>query len=501
MKLYHFLLTSVLTAGFSSCLLAPLLFSAASNDSALQAATALVRSGQYAEAHRLLTSALEKSSKDPRLWTLDGFALSRMGREKDALASYESALRIAPRYLPALEGAGEVKFRNRTADAADVLREVIAIRPDEQAAHAMLATLSFEHHDCQTAEAEFAKSEQAIANQSVALNQRGACLIQLNRPREAVAVFEQVIKLLPDGASAHYNLAFSLLQAGNARQAIEVLTRLPPGKRDADTLDLLSDAYERVSDTPSAVATLREAIVQHPDNARLYVHFANLCLAHSSFAAGVDMLNVGIARSASTASLYLARGILEVQLANYAAAESDFSRAETLKAGSKYAAALENMMRLQQDQLQPAAADLRRRIKQHPQDAFLYYLLAETLARSGAVPGSAEFSDAVRAAQTAVRLQPDLGLARGVLGKLYLQEGNVEAAIEQSRLAYQSDPADVTALYHLIRALKKAGRTQEIPALTRKLADLRQQAQKKEMSERQFAIVSHAANGGASLRR
>jgi hypothetical protein len=49
--------------------------------------------------------------------------------------------------------------------------------------------------------------------------------------------------------------------------------------------------------------------------------------------------------------------------------------------------------------------------------------------------------------------------------------------------------------------LKKAGRTQEIPALTRKLADLRQQAQKKEMSERQFAIVSHAANGGASLRR
>lgn len=227
MKLYHFLLTSVLTAGFSSCLLAPLLFSAASNDSGLQAATALVRSGQYAEAHRLLTSALEKSSNDPRLWTLDGFALSRMGREKDALASYESALRIAPRYLPALEGAGEVKFRNRTADAADVLREVIAIRPDEQAAHAMLATLSFEHHDCQTAEAEFAKSEQAIANQSVALNQRGACLIQLNRPREAVAVFEQVIKLLPDGASAHYNLAFSLLQAGNARQAIEVLTRLP----------------------------------------------------------------------------------------------------------------------------------------------------------------------------------------------------------------------------------------------------------------------------------
>ena len=235
MKLYRFLLTSVLTAGFSSCLLAPLLFSAASNGSGLQAATALVRSGQYAEAHRLLTSAL-KSSNDPRLGTLDGFALSRMGREKDALASYESALRIAPRYLPALEGAGEVKFRNRTADAADVLREVIAIRPDEQAAHAMLATLSFERHDCQTAEAEFAKSEQAIANQSVALNQRGACLIQLNRPREAVAVFEQVIKLLPDGASAHYNLAFSLLQAGNARQAIEVLTRLPPGKRDADTL-------------------------------------------------------------------------------------------------------------------------------------------------------------------------------------------------------------------------------------------------------------------------
>jgi tetratricopeptide (TPR) repeat protein len=461
----------------------------------LASATGLIRAGRYSEAHELLNAASKQGPLDPRLMTLDGFALARMGRDRDALASYDEALRAAPEYLPALEGAAELRFESRSRNAAEMLHKIVALRPDEQTAHAMLATLAFEQRDCKTALAEFAKSEQLISTQPAALEQRGACLVQLHRPDEASGVFQQLTKVDPKNARAHYNVAFSELQAGRPSGAIQAITALPASARDADTLDLLTDAYEKTGDTPTAVATLRSAIVQYPENTRLYVHFANLCMAHNSFQAGIDMLNAGISRSPEAASLYLARGILQAQLAHYSAAEDDFSRAEALDPNTRYAAALENMAKLQQDQLGPAVDDLRKRIKRQPQDAFLYYLLAETLARRGATPGSPEFAEALDAAKTAVKLQPQLGLARDVLGRLYLQQGNIEGAIAESRLAFDKDPSDLTALYHLIQALRKAGKTNEIPALTRKLADLRQNAQKKESSERKFAIVT---SGGSA---
>lgn len=457
-------------------------------------ATALIKTGRYGEAHQLLSATLARRPGDPRLWILDGFTLARMGRDSDALASYEKALRLTPQSLPALEGAAELKFKSRSADAAEMLHKIVAIRPGDQTSHAMLATLAFERRDCKTAESEFKRSEQLISSQPIALEQRGVCLMRLRRPDEAAGAFEQMIKIDPASPRAHYNLGLSQFQAGRFHEAIVTLTALPPPEHDADTLDILAAAYEASSDTPAAVATLREAIVQHPEDTRLYVHFANLCLAHNSFQAGVDMLNAGIARSPKAASLYLARGILQAQLAHYPAAEQDFSRAETLDPNTRYAAALQNMAKLQQDQLGPAAADLRLRIKQRPEDAFLYYLLAETLARTGAAPGNPEFAEALQAAKTAVKLQPGLGLARDVLGRLYLQQGDISGAIEQSKLAFANDPSDLPALYHLIQALRKAGRTTEIPPLTRKLADLRQEAQKKEISERRFAIVTTAGS-------
>ena len=438
----------------------------------------------------MLQTVLSGGSDDPRLWTLNGYALSHMQRDGEALTSYESALRLAARYLPALEGAAELKFKSRSPDAADYLARLTALRPDDPTAHAMLATLAFERGDCKAAEAEFEQSGQLLSTQPGALEQRGACSIQLGEPRQAVRAFQQVAKLNPDRPHLAYNLALSQLEAGLYPDAISTLTAIPTAARDSDMLDLLASAYEHVSDTPAAVAALRQAIVLNPDQTRLYLHFADLCLAHASFQAGVDMLNAGIRRSPGAASLYLARGILRIQLAHYAAAEEDFSRAERLDPNARYAAALQGMTELQQNNLGQAADKLRKRIEKQPNDAFLHYLLAETLLRSGAALGSQEFSQALQAAKTAVQLQPELGLARDVLGRLYLQAGDINGAVEQSKLAFANDPTDQTALYHLILALRKAGRSSEIPALTKKLTSLRRQAQKREIDERRFAIVT-----------
>ena len=111
------------------------------------------------------------------------------------------------------------------------------------------------------------------------------------------------------------------------------------------------------------------------------------------------------------------------------------------------------------------------------------------------MPGSAEFDEAVQAALKATQLQKDFALARDVLGRLYLEQGNISGAIEQSRLAVRADPTDQTALYHLIIALTKGPQKEEIPKLSKQLAELREQARRKEASERRYVLVEQIPAG------
>ena len=75
------------------------------------------------------------------------------------------------------------------------------------------------------------------------------------------------------------------------------------------------------------------------------------------------------------------------------------------------------------------------------------------------------------------------------MAKLYLQAGQNEAAIVQCRKALSSDPKDQTALYHLIQALRKSGRTNDIPDLLKRLADLRIEGTKEEAEHNRYKLV------------
>jgi alpha-N-arabinofuranosidase len=66
-------------------------------------------------------------------------------------------------------------------------------------------------------------------------------------------------------------------------------------------------------------------------------------------------------------------------------------------------------------------------------------------------------------------LEPNLTLARDILARLDLESGATEEAITQSRLALRTNPNDVTALYRLILALKKAWRLQVMQFCSREL--------------------------------
>jgi predicted Zn-dependent protease len=124
--------------------------------------------------------------------------------------------------------------------------------------------------------------------------------------------------------------------------------------------------------------------------------------------------------------------------------------------------------------------------------------LAEVLNFQGPPAGSPEFQQALQAAADAVKLQPDLTVARNLLSRLYLDTGQVKAAIEQCREVLRATPQDPIALYRLMRALKLSNdpdAAKELPEVVRRFNDARSLAARQEAQESSYRLVEGRADG------
>jgi len=462
---------------------------------AIDAVSSALRAREYSKADDLAQSFLRTAPGNAKLLALDGIALSAMHKDKEALRAYNAALKTSPDFIAALEGAAQIEYQNGSPRAAPLLEHVLKLRPDDPTSHAMLGAIAYKKRDCKSAITHFRASGDLISSQPSALDEFGVCLVREDRAVDAIPIFRQLLAASPDNTGERFQLAEAEFLARDSKGAVQTIQPLLSGPNPApQVLDLASSAYEELGDTPRAVTLLRQAIVQSPKSADYYLDFATLSYNHDSFQVGIDMLNAGLARIPNSAQLYLARGVLYVQLARYEKAEADFERAEQLDPKQAFSSDAQGLAQFEQSDLDKALATARSQLKLHPKDAFLHYLLAETLVQKGAAPGMPEFNEALGAAARAVQLKPDLILARDILGGLYLKTGQNAKAVEQSRLALRVDSSDQSAIYHLVQALRSNDRDHEIPGLLKRLASLREAAQKTESQHNQYRLIESGAN-------
>jgi tetratricopeptide (TPR) repeat protein len=316
--------------------------------------------------------------------------------------------------------------------------------------------------------------------------------LKLKQTDKAVHVFQDILASHPDDPRAHRGLAAIQLTAGQPQNALSTLQPLLASDPDVSTMQLAAAVYEANKDTPNAVKVLREAIIKDPHNVGLYVDCADIAMSHQSFQAGIEMLNAGLNLQPTAAELYLARGVLYVQLADYEKAQADFEKAEQLDPHQALSAAAQGMVAEEKNQNDPdrALATVREKLTKKPRDGFLWYLQAAILSQKASAPGSADFQQGLRSARKAVTLQPSLSAAHNVLAKFYLDSGQPALAAKECRLVLQQNPADQTALYHLVLALRKTKDDQsEIPELLKRLAKARQQATREEGERNRYKLV------------
>ncbi len=441
---------------------------------------------------RLAQELARAHPTDPRAWTLEGLALQGLDRPQESLRAFKHALQIDPDNVAALEAAAQLEFQASSPEALPFLEKLLSLNPDDQTTHAMTAALAFQRKDCATTVAHYEKSPQVVANDIPALSQFGACLIHLNRADEALSAYQRIAELRPEDPDALYYLGLAQYGAHHYEDAIRTLVPLTEGgpeRRRAAALNLIAAVYEDGQQTPAAVTALQKAIAIDPANSDNYLDLATLSLDHGAFKLGVDVLNAGLHAVPDSGRLYLERGVLEVQLEQYDAANADFRKAAALNPLQNYSSVALGIALLQENKLGESVRVVKQRLAKTPSDPTLNYLLAELLIRTGVKPGTPAFREAKAAAQRAVRSKPDFTLAQDVLTELYLRSGEAHLAEATARLALKSDPNDQSALYHLIVCLRGKGDQTELPQLVQRLAEVTASLREQEKALNRFKLV------------
>jgi tetratricopeptide (TPR) repeat protein len=460
----------------------------------LEAIGLALRNREFDRALDLLRPQLKASPESAQLWTIQGKAYAGMQKTKNALTSFETALKIDPDYIPALQGEAQIGFDTGDAAAIPALQHLLRLRKDDKISHGMLAVLEYKQGNCAAAVPHFEQAGDLFDSQIDALHAYAICQVKLKKVDLAAKVFERALAIAPENAEERQLLASVQLMDHQPQAAVATLMPLlKSGSPQVGALELASSAYEDAHDTERAVELLRQAILEDPTNVNLYLDFANISSVHQSFQVGINVVDDGISQQPEAAPLYFARGVLNVQLGQYDQAQADFEKAYELDPNQSLSVAAQGLAAVNANDVGRALTTVQSNLKKKPNDPILLYLQAEVLTQMGAAPGSPEFQLAMHSVKKAVALRPTLGPARAVLAKLYLQAGQYREAVEQCHKAIEIDPKDQTSLYRLIQALRKSGNNHEVPDLLKRLSLLRQEATKEEREHYRYKLVEGGA--------
>jgi tetratricopeptide (TPR) repeat protein len=443
-----------------------------------------LQQNDYAQAVAIAGRILITHPSDCQVLTLRGIALSREGQMSDAKKSFDQALQSCPESLPALEGAAQIAYSTRSPAASALLHRILLQRPDDQTSHAMLGTLSFQHDDCPAAIDHFDHSLALVQKSVEAQRELGACLWAQGDHQKAEEAFRRIAERDPNEKNL-LQLAFVPWKSKDFDAALATLQPLLTSRGDSKPFSLAAQIAEEKGDTPRAVEWLRTAIVKDPADTANYLLFATISFNHASYQVGIDVVDSGSQHSPDAAKLYLARGVLQVQLSHYTPALADFEKAHALDPQLSFVQDAMGMIRSQQHDWAGSLQIFQQQAAQHPQDPLLQYLYAEALATGEGDGAGQNLTRAIASVKKAIQIEPGYQPARDLLCTLLLKTNQYTEVIDQAGIALKQDPTDQSALYEEIQAQRRLGNKEAISPLVKRLQELRSQQQ---VSQAQYSL-------------
>jgi len=219
----------------------------------------------------------------------------------------------------------------------------------------------------------------------------------------------------------------------------------------------LSQAYEHAGRTKDAYEALRAGTEAAPADESNYLELIALCLNHQNYDLGLEIADIALRRIPESRRVLLDRGVVLAMQGRFEDAEQQFLAAARASRNDSLPYVSLALVEMQMNKLTEAVAVLRARRAADPNDYVANWFLAEALTRQGIVPGTDDEREALAAAEHAVRIKPQAGPPRVLLGKMLVKRGETDQAVDQFEEALKIDPNDTSAAYQLAQLYRRKG--------------------------------------------
>jgi superkiller protein 3 len=202
-----------------------------------------------------------------------GSALKAQGRLDEAIISFREALGLQPRYINAHRNLGiALQAAGRLDEAIASFREAVDLNPNFGCAYNNLGIALFRKGELDRAVAACKEGVRlGPANHSDHHVALGDSLAATGEPAEAVACYDQALRVKPDDAAAQANLAWLLATCQDPKlrdpaRAVELARKAVALSPEAgSTWKSLGVARYRVGEWASAIADLEKSEALEPD--------------------------------------------------------------------------------------------------------------------------------------------------------------------------------------------------------------------------------------------
>jgi tetratricopeptide (TPR) repeat protein len=330
----------------------------------------------------------------------------------------------------------------------------------------------------QQEEIKQASSDQASQPESEL--QKGIELTRNGHFAEAIPLFLAVRRQVSDEYAAEFNLALCYVGTGEFQKAIPILSGLRnAGHENADVENLLSQAYAGNDEAKEAFEAFQRAVAFTPKDEKLYLLVAAAFSKKQDYRRVYRVLQSGLQNLPDSARLHYELGYVLWQLEESGLAKPEFERAASLTPHSEisYLAAAQESFML--GDISQATQIARTGIRNGISDYQLLALLGEALIQAGASPGKPEFFEAKEALEKSIAARPNYASSQIALGRLLLQEGRVNLAIEHLELGRQLTPQDPAPCLLLATAYRNRGQIEQARAMLAIVAKLNEEQVKK----------------------
>jgi tetratricopeptide (TPR) repeat protein len=496
-----------------------------------ECAASQVQRGELHAAIASLQQLLTRTPADLKALNLLGIALTEAGKPDEANARFREALRIDPRFYPALKNLAVNELNHgQVAAARRDFEAVLAQVPDDAIAHLHLGEIEFAANNCRLALTHYEKSATRIAQNAAWTLRYATCLAEAHQTANAVTVLDQ----LPDGdgqsrfeagvilgrAAAHreaarmfgsarkaykdpytagYNQTLMLIEAGDYDGAIRVAEEMvAEGTKAAELYNLVSRAYLKKERIKDAYDALRIATRIEPTAEENYVDLASICLDHQNYDLALEIIDIGIRYRPVSSMLHLQRAVVLATRADLGPAEQAFDAARRLAPDQPGAYAGLAMIWMQTGQTEKAVDVLRDQVRRVQADHVIPYMFAVALMRSGLDPAGAEASEAVDALTVSLRAKADFAPSHSELGRIFLKRDNLDGAIRELEIAIALDPESTAAIYNLAQAYRKKGDRTRAGELLSRLSAMNAQERDDSSGELKRAVIRIVREGSLS---